>query len=192
MERTVSAQRVASLLGSALNRSPAYLGLADGLRLLISDGRVAVGTRLPSERELTTRLGVSRTTVSRAYGHLRERGYLASRQGSGSIAQLPAARGGSQDNLLRPGDFPADCIDLTCAASAAPAGVAAAFENAGEQLPCFLGTTGYYPSGLPALREAIAQRYDERGLRDLTRPDRRDRGGPRRGRGRRPGVDRSR
>lgn len=164
MERTISAARVATLLGSAVDRSPAYLGLADGLRLLISDGRLPVGTRLPSERELTTRLGVSRTTVTRAYGHLRERGYLASRRGSGSVAQLPVARGGRQDNLLSPGDFPEDSIDLTCAASPAPPGVAAAFESAVEQLPTYLTGTGYYPSGLPALREAIARRYDERGL----------------------------
>ena len=169
MERSISADRVATLLGSALDRSPAYLALADGLRMLISDGRITVGMRLPSERELTHRLGVSRTTVTRAYGELRERGFLASRQGSGSLAQLPAARGGRQDNLLRPGDFPGDSIDLTCAASAAPPGVAAAYESAMEQLPSYLGGTGYYPSGLPALREAIARRYDERGL--ATAPD---------------------
>jgi len=169
MERSVSASRVATLLGSALDRSPAYLGLADGIRLLISDGRITVGTRLPSERELTARLGVSRTTVTRAYGHLRERGYLASRQGSGTLARLPTARGGSQDNLLRPGDAPRGSIDLTCAASPAPPGIAAAYEHAVEQLPAFLTGTGYYPSGLPALREAIASRYDERGL--ATSPD---------------------
>ena len=164
MERSISAARVATLLGPALDRSPAYVGLADGLRMLISDGRITVGTRLPSERELTTRLGVSRTTVTRAYGRLRERGYLVSRQGSGSLAQLPAARGGQQDHLLSPGDFPEDSIDLTCAASPAPPGVAAAYERAVEQLPSFLTGTGYYPSGLPALREAVARRYDERGL----------------------------
>ncbi len=169
MERTISADRVATLLGPALDRSPAYLALADGLRLLISDGRITVGMRLPSERELTTRLGVSRTTVTRAYRELRERGYLSSRQGSGSLAQLPAARGGRQDNLLRPRDFPGDSIDLTCAASAAPPGVATAYESAMEQLPSYLGGTGYYPSGLPALRQAVAGRYDERGL--PTSPD---------------------
>lgn len=169
MERTISATRVATLLGSALHRSPAYLGLADGLRLLISDGRPTAGTRLPSERELTARLGVSRTTVTRAYGLLRERGYLSSRQGSGSFAQLPAARGGGQDSLLGPGDFPADSIDLTCAASPAPPGMAGAYQSAVEQLPSFLTGTGYYPSGLPVLREAVARRYDERGL--VTSPD---------------------
>src|SRR6476661_9663293 len=89
MTRTVSAARTATLLGSALDRSPAYLGLADGLRLLVADGRLPVGTRLPSERDLSAVLGVSRTTVTRAYAELRDRGYLTSRQGSGSVTALP-------------------------------------------------------------------------------------------------------
>jgi DNA-binding transcriptional MocR family regulator len=164
----ISALRVANLLGSATDRSPAYLGLADGIRLLISDGRITVGTRMPSERDLTAQLGVSRTTVSRAYAVLRDRGFLVSRQGSGSVAQLPVAPGGSHDHLLAPGDD-ADSIDLTCAAPAAPPGVAQAYEAAVAELPAFLGGTGYFPSGLPALREAIARRYDERGL--PTTPD---------------------
>ena len=42
MERSISAARVATLLGPALDRSPAYVGLADGLRMLISDGRITV------------------------------------------------------------------------------------------------------------------------------------------------------
>lgn len=93
MQRSVSPPRVRALLGSALDRSPAYLGLADGLRMLVSDGRIAPGTRLPSERELTLELGVSRTTVSRAYAVLRDRGFLSSRRGSGS----PAGEAGIQE-----------------------------------------------------------------------------------------------
>ncbi len=43
------------------NRSgPAYHGLADAVRLLIVDGRVPVGARLPSERALADALRVSR------------------------------------------------------------------------------------------------------------------------------------
>ncbi|HSE08996.1 MAG TPA: PLP-dependent aminotransferase family protein [Nocardioidaceae bacterium] len=164
MPRTVSAARVHSLLGSSLNRTPAYLGLADGLRMLITDGRIAAGTRLPSERELTLELGLSRTTVTRAYDRLRERGYLVSRQGSGSVARLPEPRGGNRDPLLLPEDLEAGTIDLSCAASAAPSGVAAAYEAAMAQLPCFLGGTGYFPSGVPALKEAIAGRYTSRGV----------------------------
>ncbi|HSE71152.1 MAG TPA: PLP-dependent aminotransferase family protein [Nocardioidaceae bacterium] len=164
MARTITAARVKVLLGSALDRSPAYLALADGLRLLVSDGRLSPGTRLPSERELTAELGLSRTTVTRAYDHLRERGYLVSRQGSGSVASLPAGRLPRQDPVLAPGDAPEGPIDLTCAASAAPPGVTAAYEAAVEQLPAYLSGTGYFPSGLPALKEALARRYVERGL----------------------------
>jgi DNA-binding GntR family transcriptional regulator len=79
MERRVSPDRLAALLGPAVDRAPAYLSIADGVRLLVSDRRIPPGTRLPSERELTVALGVSRTTVTRAYGHLRDQGFLVSR-----------------------------------------------------------------------------------------------------------------
>ncbi len=166
MIRSISADRTAALLGDAADRSPAYLGIADGLRLLISDGRVPPGTRLPSERELTIALGVSRTTVTRAYAHLRDAGYLTSRQGSGSLTRLPAASGPSavRDTLLNPESGDPDSIDLRCAAPMAPIGVAAAYQAALAELPCHLPEFGYYPSGLPSLRVAIADRYAERGL----------------------------
>lgn len=163
MQRLISAERTAALLGDAPRRTPAYLGIADGLRLLIADGRIPLGTRLPSERDLTSALGVSRTTVTRAYAHLKELGYLASRQGSGSTAQLPAAAAVG-DLLLNPQPGEPGRIDLTCAAPVAPTGVAAAYEKALAELPCHLPENGYFPSGLPALREAVARRYAERGL----------------------------
>jgi DNA-binding transcriptional MocR family regulator len=170
MSRIISAPRVAALVG-AFDRSPAYRGLADALRRLVTDGRVAVGVRLPSERDLADALGVSRTTVTRAYDDLRELGYLASRQGSGSVAALPGSAFGYRgDHLLPPGVVAPDgAIDLTVAAPAAPPGTMAAFEAAVRMLPGHLGATGYSPSGLPELREAIAARYDARGL--PTSPD---------------------
>lgn len=175
MQRQVSATRLRALLGTALDRSPAYQALADGLKLLVTDGRVPPGTRLPSERELVGALGLSRTTVTRAYALLRDHGYLVSRQGSGSVTRLPEPRGGVHDALLRgggalsPGEAPEGLLDLTCAAPPAPPGVATAYQDAVEELPAFLGMQGYFPSGVPALKEAIAQRYAERGL--PTTPD---------------------
>jgi DNA-binding transcriptional MocR family regulator len=163
MMRHISAARTAALLGTAPEAGPAYLGIADGLRLLISDGRIPAGTRLPSERELTVALGVSRTTVTRAYAHLKELGYLVSRQGSGSVSALPVEARVS-DMLLDPGPAGPGRINLTCAAPMAPAGVAGAYEAALAELPCHLPEYGYFPSGLPALRELIAHRYAERGL----------------------------
>jgi DNA-binding transcriptional MocR family regulator len=163
MSRVLAASRIATLLGG-FDRSPAYKGLAEGLRVLITDGRVPVGARLPSERELTDALAVSRTTVTRAYAELRDHGFLVSRQGSGSVASLPASRGHRGDHLLPPGDLPEDKIDLTCAAPVPGPGVLAAYERAVVELPAYLAGTGYYPSGLPVLREAVAASYAARGL----------------------------
>ncbi|TQJ39651.1 GntR family transcriptional regulator [Arthrobacter sp. SLBN-112] len=89
---------MSSLTASALARllgrwnpgaSPAYRELADVVRLLVLDGRVALDTALPSERALSVALGVSRTTVTAAYGRLREQGFLSSGQGSRSRTRIP-------------------------------------------------------------------------------------------------------
>src|SRR5262245_1850694 len=88
----VTAARLADLV-THLEGTPASNALADAIRLVIPDGRVSPGTRLPSERELTAALGVSRTTVTGAYRELKERGFLTARQGSGSVATLPGGGG---------------------------------------------------------------------------------------------------
>lgn len=169
MAAHVTAARVQALLGSSWERSPLYAALADGLRRLIADGRIPAGTRLPSERQLTDRLAVSRTTVTRAYDLLREHGYLRSRQGSGSVATLPQRDAARTDSVLSPGQGGEDLLDLTCAAPVTAPVVAEAFEAAVSDLGAFLTGTGYFPSGLPALKQRIADWYEERGL--PTRPD---------------------
>lgn len=58
--------------------------IAGGLLSAILENRVAPGERLPTERELAERLGVSRGTVKRAYARLAESGAIEMRQGSGS------------------------------------------------------------------------------------------------------------
>lgn len=159
----ISAARTAALVGD-FDRSPAYAGLAEALVLLIGDGRIGQGTRLPSERELTEALGVSRTTVTRAYAALREAGYAQARQGSGTYTRVPGGRARAHDRALlpRPGDH--DAIDLNCAAPSAPPQLAAAYAEAVGLLPAYLGGHGYFPAGLPELQAAIARTYDERGL----------------------------
>lgn len=163
MTRTISAARVATLVGD-FDRSPAYAGLADALVLLIGDGRIPLGTRLPSERELTHALGVSRTTVTRAYAELRDAGYGEARRGSGTFTRVPGGRHRAHDRALlpRPGD--SDAIDLNCAAPSAPPGLAQAYAAAVADLPAYLGGHGYFPAGLPELQRAIAATYDARGL----------------------------
>ncbi len=168
MSQSISASRVATLAGD-FNRSPAYVGLADALRELIGDGRIGYGTRLPSERDLTTALGVSRTTVTRAYLVLRDTGYAEARHGSGTFTRLPGGPTRALDRALWPTDVTPGHIDLVCAAATAPPGIAAAYAEAAAALPAHLGGHGYYPAGLPDLQAAIAASYDARGL--ATTPD---------------------
>ena len=146
---------------------PAYAAIAHGFRRLISDGRIPLGTTLPSERELTRALGVSRTTVTRAYQTLKDSGFVDARHGSGSVASLPTTAV-SRDALLQSTGAPhaggERSLNLSCAAPSTPPGVSAAFEVAVSELPGYLHDIGYFPSGLPELRRAIADRYADRGL----------------------------
>lgn len=166
MEQTtiaISAQRVAALVGS-FDRNPAYAGLAEALRLLIGEGQIPAAARLPSERELTAALGVSRTTVTRAYAALREIGYAEARHGSGTYAVIPGGRRRTYDRALLPLPGDHEAINLNCAAQAAPAGLATAYAEAAAELPAYLGGHGYFPAGLPELQAAIADAYAARGL----------------------------
>jgi DNA-binding transcriptional MocR family regulator len=167
MSQSITATRLAGLV-DGFARTPAYAGLAESLVLLIGDGRVALDTRLPSERDLCVALGVSRTTVTRAYATLVEAGYAEARQGAGTFTRVPGDRRRAHDRALMPGGR-SDVIDLTCAATSAPPGVAAAYADAVADLPAYLGGHGYFPAGVPRLQEAVARAYDARGL--PTRPE---------------------
>ena len=166
MSRTLDAQRLAALAGD-FPRQPAYLGLRQALQELIGDGRIPLGTRLPSERAVAVALGLSRITVARAYSELVEAGYASARQGAGTFAAVPVDRRRAHDHALRPldpGRPEAGGFDFNCAASAATPGTAAAYERALAALPAYLAGDGYLPSGLPELRARIAAHYVQRGL----------------------------
>jgi DNA-binding transcriptional MocR family regulator len=159
---TTSARRLAELVGDlATDRPPRYVALAGRVRMLVADGRVPLGTRLPAERDLATALALSRATVTAAYARLREDGWAVARQGSGTFAALPA---GPDRGAWVPGPLDDGTIDMAHAAPAAPACVPAAFATALTELPRHLPQHGYHPGGLPELRARIAERYTARGL----------------------------
>lgn len=162
MMSSLSARRLAELLGPLDHSGPAYREIADRIRLLVIDGRVADGSRMPSERELATALAVSRTTTTRVYAELRDSGLLESRQGSGSVVRLPLGSSNTSSLIVTPND--AGTIAMTYAAPAGTPGLTRAFEAAAAKLPGLLTTTGYLPDGLPVLREVLAQRYTDGGL----------------------------
>ena len=141
----------------------AYRQLAGAVRLLILDGRLPLAARLPGERELAQALGLSRTTVSAAYGRLRDDGLLTGGQGEAARTSLPSG--------ARPGRAPieqsgaeAGLIDLTSAVLPADPNVHAAYVRALERLPANLPGHGYETTGLEVLREAVAAGYRRRGL----------------------------
>jgi DNA-binding transcriptional MocR family regulator len=145
---------------------PAYQGLADGLRMLIVDGRVPVGASLPSERTLADALRVSRTTVTAAYTQMRDDGYLHGRRGARSTTALPLAVPAAAP-ITTTGTASANLAAATLGAPAAA--VTQAFVEAAVQVAPYLHDIGIELVGVPPLREAIAERYCARGL--PTEPD---------------------
>ena len=160
--RRFGSQSLVRLLGNwqeSTSRTPIWRQLAEALRLLILDGRLALETRLPGERELAAALNISRTTVASALGQLREEGYLYSRQGSGSRIALPERPG--EASAQKPDPL---SVNLAVAALSAGPEIHQAYSQALKIMPEHLSNTGYDQQGLALLREAIARRYSERGL----------------------------
>jgi DNA-binding transcriptional MocR family regulator len=65
-------------------------GIEQSLREAMRDGRLALGTVLPSSRSLARDLGVARGTVSAAYSQLAAEGYLIS-AGLHAVVYLPGS-----------------------------------------------------------------------------------------------------
>ncbi|MET7718586.1 PLP-dependent aminotransferase family protein [Streptomyces sp. NPDC005407] len=162
----ISSHAVARMLGTwQEGPRPAHQRLSDRLRLLVLDGRLSLGAALPSERDLATALGTSRTTVGTAYRTLVDHGYLATKARARATVRLPhdtpSERRVSTDSAT---------IDLSIAAPPAPVEILhAAFAAALEQLPRHFERHGYDRYGTAELREAVAEWYQRRGL--PTAPD---------------------
>lgn len=152
----LAATNVARLLDGWRASGTSYRSLADRIGVLLEDGRLAAGRRLPAERVLATELGVSRTTVSAAYSLLRERRLLETVQGSGSVLALHRTRPSS--------DGPPAVADLSNAVPPAWPAVAEYVERAAARLPSLLDVARLDFAGLAALREGVARRYSARGL----------------------------
>lgn len=145
--------------------------LAAAVRDAVADGRLPVGTRLPSERQLSRTLHLSRGTVVAALSLLHADGWLHTRHGSGSAVRLPArlTERTTPWSLDRGGAPDAD-LDLTLAVTAAPHDAyRAALARAAELSAPLLVDSGVATAGLPRLRELLADRYSSAGL--ATRPE---------------------
>ncbi|MFE7467432.1 GntR family transcriptional regulator [Streptomyces sp. NPDC057499] len=68
----------------------------DALAADIATGRLAPGSRVPSEAELCERFGVARETARRAMRVLRERGLVRTEWGRGSFVTEQSGEGKHQ------------------------------------------------------------------------------------------------
>ncbi|KMY68110.1 hypothetical protein AAU61_06975 [Desulfocarbo indianensis] len=67
--------------------------IAEQLLLLVEEGRIGPGDRLPPERDLARLFGASRHAVREAIRGLEQQGVLASKQGSGTYLVLGGEQG---------------------------------------------------------------------------------------------------
>lgn len=155
-------------------RGPLHTRLGVALQRAIAQGLLTPGLRLPAERSLAQALALSRTTVLTAYGNLKADGWLESRPGSGTYVCTQSAvtareltqdlvlAGSSTINLLQIDD---SVIDFAAGTTKPLADLPRElYELAPATLNSLLSERNYMPLGLPALRQAIATYYSERGL----------------------------
>ena len=158
MDSRISARALAAALGGWRTREPAYEALADGIRLLCLDNRLAPRTALPAERELAAALHLSRSTVAAAYRSLRDTEHIASLRGSGSVT-LPLRR--RDPGRAHPAE---GAIDLQQASPPAWPGLAGIIAEVAGGAAALVSRVGYDVHGSAELREAIAAHYARRGV----------------------------
>jgi DNA-binding transcriptional MocR family regulator len=68
---------------------PIYRRLADAIAERIARGELAIGDRLPPQREIARALHINVTTVTRALATLQQRGLIEARPGRGTLVAAP-------------------------------------------------------------------------------------------------------
>lgn len=171
----IESSALARLLGPWMRgKGPLRLRLKSAIEKAILEGLISDGTRLPSERRFAEASGVSRSTIVSAYDLLEEDGLLERKRGSGSIVRtlMARARMAAQRDAGLAGLSSAvilqdtvDIVDLTIAWPDLPneflqylGGLSFAEVHDGQNRSL------YAPTGIPALRERLAQRFCDAGI----------------------------
>lgn len=148
--------------------------LPDALACTIADlvdhGFVPPGITLPPQRELAAALGVSRGTVASALLRLETEGYTVSARGSGTRVRSGRVGGSKQagGRLFSFTDTPCYVIDLSTGALPTSKVARQVLADGLDEIADYLDTDGYFPAGLPILRQTIAEHLTRDGI--CTRP----------------------
>ena len=81
--------------------TPLYAQLERAIRVAIATGRLGVGDRLPTVRQLAVELKVNANTVAKVYSELERAGVLETRRGVGTFIRGAAARGNAPPDRER-------------------------------------------------------------------------------------------
>jgi GntR family transcriptional regulator len=81
--------------------TPLYAQLERAIRVAIATGRLNVGDKLPTVRQLAVDLKINANTVAKVYGELERTGVLETRRGVGTFIQEAEARGSSSPDRER-------------------------------------------------------------------------------------------
>lgn len=104
---------------------PPYEQVRVGLAAMVDDGRLPVGTRLPTVRQFAVELGLAVNTVARAYRELEAAGLLETRGRHGTfvaggrddaVDRLRHRAAGYAEDATRLGVSPEAALDLVRAA----------------------------------------------------------------------------
>ena len=96
-------------------KAPLFRQLYEQIRLAILQGELKTNDRIPSSRDLTHQLGVSRTTVVTALDMLISEGYLATRPGTGTFvaSDIPDQQVATNHGQTPSGTQSAGAIELS-------------------------------------------------------------------------------
>jgi DNA-binding transcriptional MocR family regulator len=132
---------------------PLYLEIAEAIRQDALSGTLKPGDRLPPQRDLAYRLGVTTGTVTRAYAEAEKMGLLSGEVGRGSFIQMPAP---ATAPFSAPRAAEGGLIDLSLA-TAPPVTQAAEIDRALEQVSRSAGRPDLLsyppPEGYPLHRQ---------------------------------------
>lgn len=162
---------------------PLYQQLVDAITLAVERSDLLPGTRLPAERALADAFKLSRTTVVQAYARLRESGIIESRHGSGTWIRRAGKTGwpSPQEHEVSSAfrrnvvfrslvERSGDAISFVSAQLPPLPGLDDVLRNVARKgITALGGGEGYFPMGLPVLRQAIAAHSTRTGL--PTRPE---------------------
>ncbi|MEV0068139.1 PLP-dependent aminotransferase family protein [Amycolatopsis sp. NPDC050768] len=162
-EGRVEPARLARMLGDwPSNDRGLARALALGISQLITDSHLADGALLPSQRKLAEALGVSRSTVTEAYEALVAADVVESFQRSGCRVRRKGFGAIGADQGAAPVLGPDALASYDIARGALPGLPTVADAIAGidrRRLMGHVAAGGFFPAGLPELRDAVAAYY---------------------------------